>query len=80
MYLKLKCLTLRVEHGLRVFQKRMLKKIFGSERDEVTGELCGMYSIQTIIWVTNSRRIRWSRDMAHVQQRRDVCIVSVEKP
>jgi hypothetical protein len=30
-------LTLRQEHRLRVFKKRVLKKIFGSKRDEVTG-------------------------------------------
>ena len=80
MDLKLKCLTLRVEHRLRVFQNRVLMKIFGSERDKVTGELCDMYSLQTVIWVTNSRGIRWSRDMAHVQQRRDVYSVLVKKP
>jgi len=68
MDLKLKCLTLRVKHRLRVFQNRVLMKIFGSERDKVTGALCDMYSLQTIFWVTNSRRIKWMRDVAHVQQ------------
>jgi hypothetical protein len=31
-------LTLREEHGLRVFENRALRRIFGPKRDEVTGE------------------------------------------
>ena len=31
-------LTLRVERKLRVFENRVLRKIFGPRRDEVTGE------------------------------------------
>jgi hypothetical protein len=31
-------LTLREEHGLRVFENRVLKRIFGPKRDEVIGE------------------------------------------
>jgi hypothetical protein len=30
-------LTLRKEHGLRVFENRVLRRMFGSKRDEVTG-------------------------------------------
>jgi hypothetical protein len=45
-------LTLREEHRLRVFENRVLGRIFGPERDEVTGgwrklhneELHGLYS------------------------------------
>jgi hypothetical protein len=32
------CLTLREEHRLRVFENRVLRRIFGPKRDEVTGE------------------------------------------
>ena len=32
-------LTLREGHGLRVFENRVLRRIFGAERDGVTGEL-----------------------------------------
>jgi len=32
-------LTLRVEHMLRVFENRVLRRVFGSKRDEVTGEV-----------------------------------------
>jgi hypothetical protein len=31
-------LTLREEHRLRVFENRVLRRIFGARRDEVTGE------------------------------------------
>ena len=31
-------LTLREEHWLRVFENRVLKRIFGPKRDEITGE------------------------------------------
>jgi len=49
---KAQSVTLREEHRLRVFENRVLRKIFGPKRDEVTGkwrkllneELCGLYS------------------------------------
>jgi hypothetical protein len=31
------CLTLKEEHRLRVFENRVLRRIFGPKRDEVTG-------------------------------------------
>jgi hypothetical protein len=31
-------LTLREEHRLKVFENRVLRRIFGSKRDEVTGD------------------------------------------
>jgi hypothetical protein len=37
-------LTLREEHGLRVFENRVLRGIFGPERDEVTGEWRKLHS------------------------------------
>jgi hypothetical protein len=37
-------LTLREEHRLRVFENRVLRRIFGLKRDEVTGENCIMRS------------------------------------
>jgi hypothetical protein len=48
---------LKEEHGLRPLENRVLRKIFGSERDEVTGELHNeelydMYSSPNI-WVKN---------------------------
>jgi hypothetical protein len=54
------------EHGLRVFENRVLKKIFGPKRDEVTGEwrrlhnedLNDLYSSPNIFQVIKSRRMR----------------------
>jgi hypothetical protein len=37
-------LTLREEHMLRVFENRVLRRIFGPKRDKVTGELNDLYS------------------------------------
>jgi hypothetical protein len=60
-------LTLREEHRLRVFENRMLRRIFGPKTDEVTGdwrklhkeELHNLYSSPNIIRMIKSRRIRW---------------------
>jgi hypothetical protein len=61
-------LTLREEHRLRAFENRVLRKIFGSKTDEVTGEwrklhndeLRDFYSSPSIIRIIKSRRMRWS--------------------
>jgi hypothetical protein len=37
-------LTLREEHGLRVFENRVLRRIFGPKRDEITGEQRKLHS------------------------------------
>jgi hypothetical protein len=50
-------LTLREEHRLRIFENRMLRRIFGPKRDEVTGgsrklhneELHGLYSSPVLL-------------------------------
>jgi hypothetical protein len=64
-------LTLREEHGLRVFENRVLR-IFGPKRDEVTGEwsklhsgeLINLYSSPDIIRQIKSRRMRWTGHVA----------------
>jgi len=51
-----------------VFENRVLRRIFGPKRDEVTGgwiklhdeELNVLYSSPNIVWVIKSRRIRWA--------------------
>jgi hypothetical protein len=65
-------LTLREECRLRVFENKVLRRIFGSQRDEVTGEwrrlhnkeLYALYSSPNIIWVLKSRRLRWAGHVA----------------
>jgi hypothetical protein len=64
-------LTLREEHRLRVFENRVLRRIFGPKRDEVmgqrrklhSGELHNLYSSPDIIRQMKSRRMRggWTR-------------------
>jgi hypothetical protein len=61
-------LTLREEYRLRVFENRVLRRVFGPKRDEVTAEwrklhneeLCDLYSSPSIIKIIKSRRIRWT--------------------
>jgi hypothetical protein len=74
-------LILREEHRLRVFENRVLRRIFGPMRDEVTGEwrklhneeLRDLYSSRSIIRIVKSRRIRWAGHVAHMG-RRGTCI------
>jgi hypothetical protein len=57
-----------------VFENRMLRRIFGSKRDEVTGgwrklhneELHNLYSSPSIIRMIKSRRMRWAWHVARI--------------
>jgi hypothetical protein len=57
----------REERRLRVFENRVLRRIFGVKRDEVTGEwrkldneeIRDLYSSPTIVRVIKSRGMRW---------------------
>jgi hypothetical protein len=59
--------TLREEHGLRVFENRVLRRIFGPRRNEVTGgfkklhneELHNLHSSPNIIRIIKSKRTKW---------------------
>jgi hypothetical protein len=62
-----KCgVTLREKHGLRVFENRVLRRIFGPKKDEVTGEwrklhseeLHNLYSSPNIIRQIQLRGVR----------------------
>jgi hypothetical protein len=67
-------LTLREERRLRVFEKRVLRRIIGAKRDEVTGqwrklryeELNDLYSSSIIVRVIKSRRRRWAGHVARM--------------
>ena len=81
-------LTLREEHRLRVFENRVLRRIFGHKRDGVTGEwrklhneeLNALYSLPSIVRVIKSRRMRWAGNMARMEEGRGVHKVLVGKP
>jgi hypothetical protein len=69
---------LREESRLRVFENRVLRRVFGPKRDEVTGEwrklrneeLYGLYSSPDI-WMIKSRRMNWAWHVARMRERRD---------
>ena len=73
-------LTLREECRLRAFENRVLRRIFGSKRDEVTGEwrklhneeLNDLYSSPNIVRVIKSRRMRWAGHVARMVEKRGV--------
>jgi hypothetical protein len=81
-------LTLREEQRLRVFENRVLRRVFGPEMEEVTGEwrrlrnkkLDDLYSSSNIIWVIKSRRMRWARHLARVEERRGAYRILVGRP
>jgi len=81
-------LTLREERRLKVCENKMLRRICGSKRDEVTEdwrklhseELNDLYSSPNIARVIKSRRMRWPGHVARMGDRRGVYRVLVGKP
>jgi hypothetical protein len=71
-----------------VFEKRVLRRIFGPKRDEVTGEwrklhneeLHILYSSPNIIRQIKSRRMRWAGHVALMGEERNVYKVLMGKP
>ena len=69
---------MKEERTLRVFENRVLKRIFGPKRDEVTGEqiklpneeLNDSYSSPNILRVIKWRRMRWAGHVARMGERR----------
>ena len=71
-------LTLREERKLKVFENRVLRRIFGPRRDEVTGEWRRLHNVElnnfepssNIVRVIKSRRMRWSGHVARMGEER----------
>jgi hypothetical protein len=81
-------LTLREEHRLRLFENRMLRRIFVPKRDEVmgewrkmhSGEVHNLYSSLDIIRQIKSRRMRWAGHVACMGEGRNVYSILMGKP
>ena len=81
-------LTLREKRRLRVFENRVLRRIFMFKRDEVLGdwrklqnvELNDLYSSPDIVRSIKLRRMRWAGHVAGFGNRRGVYRVLVGKP
>jgi hypothetical protein len=80
--------TLRQEHRLRVFDNRVLKRIFGPKRDEVTREWRNLHSeeLHNLCWSPyiirqiKSRRMRWTGHVARMGEQWEVYKVLVGDP
>jgi hypothetical protein len=67
-------LALKEDHRLRVFENRVLRRMFGAKKDEVTGgwrklhneELHNLYCSPSIIRIIKSRRMRWGEQLARM--------------
>jgi hypothetical protein len=75
------------EHRLMVFENRVLRRIFGSKRDEVPGEwrklhnkeFYDLYSSPDFTWVIKSR-MRWARHVAGMGEKTDAYRVLAGRP
>jgi hypothetical protein len=71
-----------------VFENRVLRRIFGPKRDEVTGEwrklhneeLRHLYSLPSIIIIIKSRRMKWAGHVARRGEKRNAYRLLVGKP
>ena len=79
---------MREDRKLRVFENMVLRRIFGSRRDEVTcewrslhnEELNDLYTSPNIVRVIKPRRMRWAGHVARMGEERGVYRVLVGKP
>jgi len=79
---------LREERRLRVFENRVLRRVFGLKKGEETGEwrklhneeLRDLYSLPNIVRVVKSRRMGWAGHVARMGEGRCMHRVLVGKP
>jgi hypothetical protein len=88
MGVKLDLLTLREENKPRVFENIVMRRMFGTKRDEVTGdwrklhndELHNLYSSSSIIRNIKSRRMRWAGYVTRMWEKRNAYRILVGDP
>jgi len=74
-------LTLREERRLRVFESRVLRRIFGPYKEKLHNEEHDdLYSSPNIVWIINSRRMGWAGHVARMGEGRGLYRVLVGKP
>jgi hypothetical protein len=80
-------LTLGEVHIQRVFENRVLRRIFGPKREEDglwrklhNDEVHSLHSSPNIVRVIESRRMKWAGHVARMKERRGVCKVLVGRP
>jgi hypothetical protein len=81
-------LALSEEYRLRVFENKVLRRIFGPKWDEVTGgwrklhneELRDLYFSASTIRIIKSRRMRWAGHVARMGEKRNAYKLLVGKP
>ena len=81
-------LALREERKLRVFENKVLRRVFGPKKDEVTGEwrklhngeLNVLFLSPNIVRMMKSRRMIWAGHVARMGEGRGMFRVLVEKP
>ena len=80
-------LTLKEERRLRVFESRILRRIFGSKRNENgewrrlhNEELHSLYRSPNIVRVIKSRRLRWAGHVARIEEGRSAFKILTGKP
>ena len=71
-----------------MFENKVLRRVFGPKRGEVTGEwrklhkeeLSDLYSLPNIVWVLKSRKMRWAGHVVRMGEERGVHRFLVGKP
>jgi hypothetical protein len=80
-------MTLRKKQRLSVFENRVLRRIFGPRRDEVTGDwktlhneqLHNLYPSPSIIRMIKPRSVRWAGRVERIRKKRDAFRILVGK-